>query len=109
MTPLSEHKYLPLLAVLSVLRAESHILLSRETPVPRRSVCPEIRRLLPALAPSLPCLASHQAPDIMSFHISAQNISVQDNHILRASLQNADGEFVDAEFDLDTCIGNSNG
>lgn len=45
----------------------------------------------------------------MSFHISAQNISVQDNHILRASLQNADGEFVDAEFDLDTCIGNSNG
>lgn len=45
----------------------------------------------------------------MSFHTSAQYIRVDDNHILRARLSNEDGNFVDAEIDLDQFIGNSNG
>ncbi|KAK0649236.1 Cyanovirin-N [Cercophora newfieldiana] len=46
---------------------------------------------------------------IMSFHGSAQNIRVDDGHILRATLFNAEGEEVEAEIDLDTIIGNDNG
>ncbi|KXX75652.1 Cyanovirin-N [Madurella mycetomatis] len=45
----------------------------------------------------------------MSFHASASNIRVDDGHILRARLQKADGELVDAELDLNGCIGNSDG
>ena len=44
-----------------------------------------------------------------SFHASAQNIRVDDGHILRARLENPDGEKVDAEIDLNQCIGNNNG
>ncbi len=45
----------------------------------------------------------------MSFHASAQDIRVDDGHILRARLNNADGQQVDAEIDLNQFIGNSNG
>jgi hypothetical protein len=45
----------------------------------------------------------------MSFNGSAQDIRVEDNHILRARLSKGDGEWVDAELDLNNCIGNNNG
>lgn len=45
----------------------------------------------------------------MSFRQSASNIRVDDGHILRASIQNGNGDWVDAEIDLDGFIGNSNG
>ncbi|KAM0278278.1 hypothetical protein ACHAQH_005291 [Verticillium albo-atrum] len=45
----------------------------------------------------------------MPFHESAQGITVEDGHMLRAELANVEGEFVEAEFDLNDCIGNSNG
>ncbi|KAK4132230.1 CVNH domain-containing protein, partial [Trichocladium antarcticum] len=45
----------------------------------------------------------------MSFHASAQDIRVDDGHILRARLQNTNGEEVDAEIDLNQCIGNNDG
>lgn len=45
----------------------------------------------------------------MSFQYSAQNIRVDDGHILRAQLQDGEGEWRDAEFDLDQIIGNDNG
>jgi hypothetical protein len=45
----------------------------------------------------------------MSFHYSAENIRVDDGHILRARLQRADGEWEDAEIDLDQFIGNVDG
>lgn len=45
----------------------------------------------------------------MSFHYSAEDIRVEDNHILKARLQRADGEWQDAEIDLDHFIGNDNG
>ena len=45
----------------------------------------------------------------MSFQTSAQNIRVDDGHILRAQLQNEDGQFVDAEIDLNRFVGNDNG
>ncbi|KAH8727722.1 Cyanovirin-N [Phaeosphaeriaceae sp. PMI808] len=45
----------------------------------------------------------------MSFHYSAQNIRIDDGHILRARLQRADGEYNDAEIDLNNFIGNDNG
>ncbi|KAJ4359497.1 uncharacterized protein N0V89_000052 [Didymosphaeria variabile] len=47
----------------------------------------------------------------MSFHYSAEegSIRVDDNHILRARLQRADGEWQDAEIDLNNHIGNENG
>jgi hypothetical protein len=45
----------------------------------------------------------------MSFHYSAENIRVDDNHMLRARLQRADGEWNDSELDLNNCIGNDNG
>ncbi|PQE23846.1 Cyanovirin-N protein [Rutstroemia sp. NJR-2017a BBW] len=44
-----------------------------------------------------------------SFHLSAEDIRVDDNHILRARLRNENGEMVDAELDLNTCLGNDNG
>lgn len=45
----------------------------------------------------------------MSFHASAQDIRVDDGHILKARLQNTNGEEVDAEIDLNQCIGNNDG
>ncbi|ORX88909.1 Cyanovirin-N [Clohesyomyces aquaticus] len=45
----------------------------------------------------------------MSFHTTAENIRVDDNRFLRARLTNGDGEWVDAEIDLNNCLGNSNG
>ncbi|KAI9052069.1 hypothetical protein LZ554_004322 [Drepanopeziza brunnea f. sp. 'monogermtubi'] len=45
----------------------------------------------------------------MSFHASAQDIRVEDNHILKATLTNAAGEPVEAELDLNDCIGNQDG
>ncbi|KAH7138491.1 Cyanovirin-N [Dendryphion nanum] len=45
----------------------------------------------------------------MTFHYSAEDIRVDDGHILRARLQNGEGEWVDAEIDLNAHIGNDNG
>jgi hypothetical protein len=45
----------------------------------------------------------------MSFHASAYDIRVDDGHILRATLLNGEGEAVEAEFDLNTAIGNNDG
>lgn len=45
----------------------------------------------------------------MSFHHSAQNINIEDGHRLIAQLQTEDGEWVDAEFDLNQILGNDNG
>jgi hypothetical protein len=45
----------------------------------------------------------------MSFHYSAQDIRVDDGHMLRARLQRADGEWNDSEIDLNQHIGNDNG
>ncbi|KAK0704316.1 Cyanovirin-N [Lasiosphaeris hirsuta] len=45
----------------------------------------------------------------MSFHISAQNIRVDDGHILRATLKNAAGEDVESELDLNRYLGNNDG
>ncbi|KAK4245569.1 CVNH domain-protein [Corynascus novoguineensis] len=45
----------------------------------------------------------------MNFHKSAKDIEVVDNHILKASLANANGEYVEAEYNLNHAIGNNNG
>ncbi|KAF2819206.1 Cyanovirin-N [Ophiobolus disseminans] len=45
----------------------------------------------------------------MSFHYSAEEIRIDDGHILRARLQNGNGDWVDAEIDLNNHIGNDNG
>lgn len=47
----------------------------------------------------------------MSFHYTAEegSIHVADNHILRARLQRADGEWQDSEIDLNNYIGNDSG
>ncbi|RAL63032.1 hypothetical protein DID88_004117 [Monilinia fructigena] len=45
----------------------------------------------------------------MSFHLSAEDIRIDDNHILRARLRNENGDWVDAEMDLDRYLGNQNG
>ncbi|OHW97947.1 CVNH domain-containing protein [Colletotrichum incanum] len=45
----------------------------------------------------------------MSFHASAENIRVDDGHILRAQLHNGNGDAVDAELNLNDVLGNSNG
>lgn len=45
----------------------------------------------------------------MTFHYSAEDIRVDDGHILRARLQRGDGEWQDAEIDLNNHIGNDNG
>lgn len=45
----------------------------------------------------------------MSFHLTAQDIRVEDNHILVALLQNDDGEWNESAIDLDQFIGNDNG
>lgn len=45
----------------------------------------------------------------MTFHLSAEDVRIEDNHILKARLQRGDGEWNDAEIDLDSHIGNDNG
>ncbi|KAH6855535.1 Cyanovirin-N [Chaetomium sp. MPI-CAGE-AT-0009] len=45
----------------------------------------------------------------MSFHLSAEETRVDDGHMLRAKLRNEAGEIVDAELDLNTCVGNNDG
>ena len=45
----------------------------------------------------------------MTFYHTAENIRIEDGHMLRARLQRADGEWNDAEIDLNACIGNDNG
>lgn len=45
----------------------------------------------------------------MSFHVTSQDISVDNKHILVAQLQNEGGEYVDASIDLNQFLGNKNG
>ncbi|KAI5458331.1 Cyanovirin-N [Mariannaea sp. PMI_226] len=45
----------------------------------------------------------------MSFQHTAQNIYLQDGHILRARLEDFGGNWVDAEIDLNNYIGNNYG
>ncbi|KAK2730738.1 cyanovirin-n family protein [Colletotrichum kahawae] len=45
----------------------------------------------------------------MSFHVSAENIRVDDGHILRPQLRNENGDLNDAEIDLNNCLGNDDG
>ncbi|KAK3311055.1 Cyanovirin-N [Chaetomium strumarium] len=45
----------------------------------------------------------------MSFHASAEDIRLDDGHMLRARLRNENGDLVDAELDLNHYIGNDNG
>ncbi|KAH6632867.1 Cyanovirin-N [Chaetomium tenue] len=45
----------------------------------------------------------------MSFALSAQETRVEDGHMLRARLQKSDGEWVDAEINLNDFIGNNDG
>ena len=43
----------------------------------------------------------------MTFIQSAENVRIDDGHILRAQLRNVNGDLVDAEIDLDHVIGNN--
>ncbi|KAJ5398223.1 hypothetical protein N7509_006336 [Penicillium cosmopolitanum] len=45
----------------------------------------------------------------MSFHLSAVSYELEDGHILKAVLRDADGEEQDAELDLNAYIGNNDG
>ena len=45
----------------------------------------------------------------MTFIRSAENVRVDDGHLLRAQLRNGNGDLVDAEIDLDNIIGNNYG
>jgi hypothetical protein len=45
----------------------------------------------------------------MSFHLTAEDIRIEDGHVLVARLRRADGEMQDASIDLDNCLGNDNG
>ncbi|ESZ96272.1 hypothetical protein SBOR_3327 [Sclerotinia borealis F-4128] len=45
----------------------------------------------------------------MSFHLSAEEIRIDDNHILRARLRNENGDWEDAEIDLNQHLGNQEG
>ncbi|OJJ86773.1 CVNH domain-containing protein [Aspergillus glaucus CBS 516.65] len=45
----------------------------------------------------------------MSFHLTAESLRLEENHILSAQLRNADGELVDSSIDLNTIIGNVDG
>ncbi|POR39749.1 Cyanovirin-N, partial [Tolypocladium paradoxum] len=52
---------------------------------------------------------AHAPVPTMSFHLSAEDIRVDDGHILRARLAAGNGEWRDAEFDLNEVLGNQNG
>ena len=45
----------------------------------------------------------------MSFHLSAEDIEIKDNHILFARLRNEEGELQESEIDLDEFLGNNDG
>ncbi|KAI9741746.1 MAG: hypothetical protein M1834_000132 [Cirrosporium novae-zelandiae] len=45
----------------------------------------------------------------MSFHLTAENIHIENKHMLKARLRNKKGENVDAHIDLNHHIGNDNG
>lgn len=45
----------------------------------------------------------------MSFHLTAEEIRVEDNHVLFAYLRNDDGELVESRIDLNEHLGNDNG
>jgi hypothetical protein len=45
----------------------------------------------------------------MSFHLSAEDIRIEDNHVLVARLRNANGDLQDAQIDLNQFLGNDNG
>jgi hypothetical protein len=45
----------------------------------------------------------------MSFHESAQNMRIDNGHRLVAELLNENGEWVEAEFDLNQILGNNDG
>lgn len=45
----------------------------------------------------------------MSFHLSAEDIRIEDNHVLVARLRDSSGELRDAEIDLNQFLGNDNG
>ena len=45
----------------------------------------------------------------MSFHASATNIELEDDHILKATLYNGEGDEVESVLDLNEIIGNNNG
>ncbi|KAK1143416.1 hypothetical protein N8T08_006744 [Aspergillus melleus] len=45
----------------------------------------------------------------MSFHHSAEDIEIEDNHVLVAKLADGEGELQDASIDLNNYIGNNNG
>lgn len=45
----------------------------------------------------------------MSFHLTAEDIRIEDGHFIRANLRNEAGEMVFSEVDLNAHIGNENG
>jgi len=45
----------------------------------------------------------------MSFHLTGQDIHVEDGHILVARLQDENGDWQESSIDLDQLIGNKNG
>jgi hypothetical protein len=45
----------------------------------------------------------------MSFHESATNIELEDDHILKATLRNEDGDEEESTLNLNDIIGNNNG
>ncbi|RHZ65667.1 CVNH domain-containing protein [Aspergillus thermomutatus] len=45
----------------------------------------------------------------MSFHLSAEDIRIEDNHVLVARLRNSNGDLQDAQIDLNHFLGNDNG
>lgn len=45
----------------------------------------------------------------MSFHLTAEDIVIEDNHILKAQLRNEDDELVESTIDLNEHLGNNCG
>ena len=46
----------------------------------------------------------------MSFHVNAEELHINDDgHILLGKLPNEDGDLVEAEIDLNECLGNNDG
>lgn len=45
----------------------------------------------------------------MSFHLTAEDIVIEDNHILKAQLRNEDDELVESTIDLNEYLGNNGG
>ncbi|KAK3293788.1 CVNH domain-containing protein [Chaetomium fimeti] len=66
-------------------------------------ICPPNRKLFLRIALSIFNTLN------MSFHLSAEDTRVDDGHMLRARLRNEEGEMVDAELDLNDCVGNNDG